>query len=150
LFKNIIKGKVIKGYQIASGLNLNSPYPDGSIKMQLPYFKKLGLDLYNFYPATLNISIFPKKFELRNPLHTFRNVKWSANHPSENFSFSACKVIHKNKIYEGYIYYTHSETKTDHFHDKSTIEIITKYLKDVYYYSEIKLVFNQNEFVILD
>ena len=113
--------------------------------MQLPFFKQRGLDLYRFYPATLNINIFPKKFELKNPRYTFRDVKWFADHHSEDFSFFGCKVIHKNKMYDGYIYYPRPETKTAHFHDGSTIEIMTKYLKDIYYDSEIKLVFNSNE-----
>ena len=117
--------------------------------MQIPYFKKLGLDLYNYYPATLNINIFPKKFELINPEYTFRNVKWCADKPAETFSFAVCNVIYKNKLYEGYIYYPHPETKTDHFHDESTIEIITKYIKDVYYSSNIKLFFNSNEVCVL-
>lgn len=113
--------------------------------MQLPYFKKLGLDLYNYYPATLNINIFPKKFELINPEYTFRNVKWFADKPAENFSFSACNVIYKNKLYEGYIYYPHPETKTDHFHDGSTIEVITKFLKSISYHTSIHIEININQ-----
>jgi phage pi2 protein 07 len=150
LFKNIIKGKVVKGYRVASGISKNSPYPEGSVKMQLPFFKQRGLDLYRFYPATLNISIFPKKFELKNPKYRFRKVKWSADQLPEDFSFSACKIIHKDIIYDGYVYYPHPETKSDHFHDGSTVEIITKYLKDIYYNSELKLIFDQNELVILN
>jgi len=144
LFKNIIKGKIVKGYRVASGISKNSPYPAGSIKMQMPYFKKLGLDLYNYYPATLNINIFPKKFELINPEYTFRNVKWSADHPAEDFSFSACNVIHKNKLYEGYIYYPHPETKSDHFQDESSLEIITDYINNIYYESHILLLLGYN------
>ena len=124
MFTNFIKGKIIKGYRVASGYSKNSPYPEGSIKMQLPFFKKRGLDLYRFYPASLNISIFPKRFKLINPGHTFRDVKWFADKSEENFSFSACKIIHKDKVYDGYIYYPRPETKPDHFHDESTVEVI--------------------------
>ncbi|NIP30494.1 MAG: hypothetical protein GTN99_04955 [Candidatus Dadabacteria bacterium] len=142
---NIIKGKVVRGYGIASGKNKQSLYTEGSIKMQLPFFKQKGLDLYRFYPATLNISIFPKKFELKNPEYTFKNVKWFSAVPAEDFSFSRCKIIHKKKIYDGYIYYPHPKTKPDHFHDRSTIEIITKYIKNIYYNSNIHLMFNSHE-----
>lgn len=140
--RSFLRGKVKKGYEVASGISRNSPYPQGSIKMQLPFFKERGLDLYRFYPATINVSIFPNKFVARNLEYTFRNVKWSPYHPAEDFSFSRCKVIHKSKLYEGYIYYPHPDTKSDHFHDKSTVEIITKYLKNVYYDSEIELEWN--------
>ncbi len=116
--------------------------------MQLPFFKQRGLDLYRFFPATLNISIFPKKFQLINPRYTFRNVKWFSGCPAEDFSFSACEIIDKNKIYDGYIYYPQPDTKPAHFHDLSTIEVITSYLKGVYYQSEIELLYNKNDIVI--
>lgn len=131
--KGFIKGRVVKGYQVASGISRNSPYPRGSIIMQMPIFSKLGLNLYGFYPATINISIFPRKFVLKNPRFTFRGVKWSENHPAEDFSLSKCELIYKHQIYEGYIYYPHPETKPDHFHDDSTIEVICRYIKNIYY-----------------
>ena len=100
--KDFVRGRVVKGYRVASGISQNSPYPSGSISMQLPFFRKLGLNLYGLYPATLNISIFPEKFALINPEYTFRDVKWSENHPAEDFSFSRCELIYKNKIYYGF------------------------------------------------
>ena len=131
--KDFVIGRVVKGYRVASGISQNSPYPSGSISMQLPFFRKLGLNLYGLYPATLNISIFPEKFALINPEYTFRDVKWSENHPAEDFSFSRCELIYKNKIYDGFIYYPHPETKPAHYHDESSIEIICSYIKNLYY-----------------
>jgi hypothetical protein len=47
------------GHQVASGLAVNNPYPAGTIAMQTPFFKALGLDLSGFYVGTLNVSIAP-------------------------------------------------------------------------------------------
>ena len=38
-------------------VSADSPYPDGSIPLQMPHFAARGLDLLPYYPATLNISI---------------------------------------------------------------------------------------------
>ena len=95
--KDLIRGTVVKGYRIASGLNRKSPYPYGSIKMQLPYFRNLGLDLYEYYPATINVSIFPKKFVPDNPDYKFSKVKWCGNQPPEDFSFINCDLIYGEK-----------------------------------------------------
>jgi len=116
--------------------------------MQMPIFSKLGLNLYGFYPATINISIFPKKFVLKNPRLTFRGVKWSENHPAEDFSLTKCKLIFKHQIYEGYIYYPHPETKPDHFHDDSTIEVICRYIKNIYYGASVILILKDHFFGI--
>jgi hypothetical protein len=54
-----IQGEIQQGHGVASGKNAETPYPNGTIAMQAPFFKKLGLDLFNFWPGTLNISFKP-------------------------------------------------------------------------------------------
>ena len=88
-----ISGVVTPGYQIASGLNESSPYPLGSIEMQVPYFKERGLDLTGFYFATINVDISPFTFSLNAPKFTFEHVAWCSQIPPETFSFSSCKFI---------------------------------------------------------
>ena len=63
--------KVIEGYRIASGFTNNSPYPDGSIKLQTPIFQKLGLDISTYFPGTININISPYTYKARKPWKTF-------------------------------------------------------------------------------
>lgn len=140
----IIRGTVKEGYGVASGLSRNSPYPTGSIIMQIPHLRKLGLDLSGFYPATINVSIYPNKLRQNYPEYTFKNVKWSENHPAEDFSFSGCKLIYRDKTYKAYIYYPHPETKPDHFHDDSTIEIITSYINNIYYGVPLTIMIKSN------
>ncbi len=62
-----VEGIIKRGHQVASGMARDSPYLQGTIEMQTPFFQKLGLDLSAFFPGTLNISISPKTFTLQQP-----------------------------------------------------------------------------------
>jgi hypothetical protein len=91
-----VDGILERGYGVASGTGTDSPYPRGTIEMQIPFFKALGLDLTRFFPGTLNVSISPKTFQLINPEFTFRQVHWTDRHPPEDFSFSRCQLSYSN------------------------------------------------------
>lgn len=140
-----VSGIIQQGHQVASGRAKHSRYPEGSIKMQKPFFSQLGLDLSKFYKGTLNVSIAPYRFSLQNPEYTFRNVEWTSLHPPEHFSFSRCAVIFKDIQYSSWIYYPHPETKTTHFQQPSTLEIISPLIPEINYGDKIQLLINQNE-----
>ncbi|MDJ0728522.1 MAG: hypothetical protein QNJ33_00865 [Crocosphaera sp.] len=137
-----VTGIITKGHQVASGMAKDSPYPQGTIKMQTPFFKQLGLDIASFFPGTLNINIRPYKFKLHNPQYTFETVQWNPHSPAETFSFSACQVVYKKAKYAGLIYYPHPETKPTHFQDDSTLEILTQPLDCIEYGQSIQLKLN--------
>lgn len=138
-------GIITKGHQVASGMAKDSPYPQGTIQMQTPFFQQLGLDISLFFSGTLNINIRPYKFKLYNPQYTFKAVKWNAHSPAETFSFSSCQVIHRKTKYTGLIYYPHPETKPNHFQDDSTLEILTQPLDYLEYGQSIQLNLNPTE-----
>lgn len=122
-----VKGRLKKGYGIASGQALNSPYPDGSIVLQAPYFLRKGLDIRYFFPATLNISIAPLTFKMTSPRWRFNNLEWHKG-VCESFSFSRCRLQVDQDRIEALVYYPHPDTKPDHFHDNSTLEILAPFL----------------------
>jgi hypothetical protein len=140
-----ITGVVTPGHQVASGRAKNSPYPRGTIEMQLPFFKERGLDLTNFFQGTLNISIHPYTFSMRSPEYTFRKVNWTTEHPPEDFSFSRCQVIVENTEYEGWVYYPHPETKKRNFQDPTIIEVIAHQIPTIGYGDKIELRVNPKE-----
>jgi len=144
-----IPGVVVEGFGVASGLSDSSPYPEGTITTQLPFFKELGLDFSSFYPATLNVSIRPFSFALRYPEHTFRQVKWSGQAPAEDFSFAQCLVTFGEKTYRGYVYYPHPETKPDHYQDPSTVEIVTGFIPGVAYGAPVELQVRRDQITVL-
>ena len=140
-----VTGIITKGHQVASGMAKDSPYPQGTIKMQTPFFKQLGLDISEFFPGTLNINIRPYKFKLYNPQYTFKTVQWNPHSPAETFSFSCCQILYRQVKYTAIIYYPHPETKPTHFQDDSTLEILTQSLNGVEYGHSIELNLNPAE-----
>jgi len=142
---HIVNATVKEGHKIASGTAENSPYPDGSIAMQAPYFKKHGIDISTYHLATLNLSIAPQKFKILAPEFTIKTLHWAEGFPPEDFSFSKCEIIFNHKTYKGLVYYPHSETKIGHFHNASLIEVITNYIPNIKYGDELILKFNPIE-----
>lgn len=128
-----LTGTIQQGHQIASGNATDSPYPAGSLEMQMPFFKEGGLDLGGFYLGTLNLSIVPLTFALENPEFTFRDVHWAPGFPPEDFSFSRCFVLHNDIWHDALLYYPHPETKIGHFQNASIMEIITTHLPQIGY-----------------
>jgi hypothetical protein len=128
-----LMGVVKPGHKVASGQAVDSPYAQGTLEMQLPFFRALGLDLSSFYLGTINVSLAPYTFELLHPQYTFPLVKWHPDYPAETFSFASCVVTHQNINYEGLVYYPHPETKIGHFQDASIVEIMTPRIPQLNY-----------------
>jgi CTP-dependent riboflavin kinase len=141
----IVRGIVARGHRVASGESDDRRYPRGTIEMQKPFFKALGLDLTPFYEGTLNVSISPHTFAMVRPRYTYRHVEWTSLHPPEDFSFSPCRVLFDDAVYEGWIYYPHPETKKVHFQDPSIVEIIAPYIPNIGYGDEVQIMIDANE-----
>ena len=133
----LVSGTVVVGHRVASGPSTEYPY--GSLERQLPFFKAGGLNLDQYFPGTLNVSIAPLRFELFSPAYTFRQIAWTDLHPPEDFSFSPCRVMFQDKDYEGLIYYPHPETKIRHFQNPSLIEVITVKIPGIGYGDRLEL-----------
>lgn len=144
-----VPGIVVAGHQIASGRAKNSPYPRGSIEMQMPFFQEMGLDLSSYYPGTLNVSLRPAQFVVRHPQYTFREVKWSPEHAPEDFSFSPCRLTYYKRSYGGWVYYPRLETKLGHFQDPGTIELILPRIAGLQYGDRVEVSVRSEEIWII-
>lgn len=118
--------------------------------MQLPFFRALGLDLTSFHPATLNVSVAPRRFVLSRPSHVFRQVRWSPQVPPEDFSFVPCRVAYGREVHEGVVYYPHPETKPAHHHDPSVLEVITRFIPGIAYGAPIEVALPRECVRIID
>jgi hypothetical protein len=121
------QGIVVAGHGVASGRSAGTagnPYPQGSIAMQAPLFKALGLDLSDCFLGTVNLSIAPHTWALRQADHRFEAVRWTHLHPPETFSFLALQVLWQSAWYAGWLYFPHPETKAAHFQSSSVMEFI--------------------------
>jgi hypothetical protein len=144
----LIHGILVQGYRVASGPSRDYPY--GALDRQRPLFKSRGLDLGPCFNGTLNIDIRPNTFKLVKPEFTFQHVEWTDLHPPEHFSFSRCKVIHKDIEYEGWVYYPHPETKLRHFQNPSLLEVIAVHIPDIKYGDELDVLLNPEEIHVME
>jgi hypothetical protein len=138
-----VRGVIVRGHGVAS--KGSEHYSEGTIAMQIPFFRARGLDLTPYYPATLNISIFPRKFRVKNAEYRFEKVDWTPNHPPEDFSFSRCIMVYGGENHEGWIYYPHPETKIRHQHNDSLVEVIARRVAGISYGDEIEIRINLSE-----
>ena len=139
---------VTKGHQIASGKNPDSPYPDGSVVLQFPLFKGLGLDLEHFHPATLNLSIAPATFNMKVADYCFENLNWIEGFNPETFSFVSCELVIQGHTYPAWVYYPHPETKTRDFHNNSLIEVLAPFIENVAYGDKVELRLDSEKIAI--
>jgi hypothetical protein len=122
----LLTGIVVTGYGVASGAAPGGPYPGGTIRMQIPHFLERGVDLRAFVPATINLDISPRHFAIEAPDMTLEGVRWTDRIPPETFSFVHCTVTHAGRDYPAMIYYPHPETKVEHHHDDSLMELLAE------------------------
>ena len=118
-----IPGLVVRGHGVASGQG-SSPYPQGTISMQAPFFRQRGLDLAPFVPATINVSIAPARFRIVSPAHLLPQVVWTELHRPEDFSFVNCRLTTGAATYAGLVYYPHPATKQRHHQDAAELELL--------------------------
>ena len=120
----ILEGIIVSGHGVASGQGKDARYPKGTLHLQTPYFKALGIDLSNFFPGTLNVHLGQKSIIIRNPKYQAIAIAWSSYIAPENFFFFDVEVEFEGHLYKGLIYMPDPATKTDHFQDASMIELL--------------------------
>ena len=142
-----VPAAIIRGHGVASGQSRDSRFPEGTLRMQIPFFREVGLNLSDYYPGTLNLSIAPRRFEILSPEYTFRQVKWHPTEPAEDFTFINCQISHpaSSEVCDGYIYYPHPETKPEHFQPDDVIEVIlSEFQENLSYGDEVELVVDES------
>lgn len=132
-----IQAKIIKGHQVASGLAQNTPFPEGTIKMQWAFFSDIPdiEELYN--GGTVNLDINPYHFKAKNPVHR-KNITWFEN-ITETFLFWPVKLTLNDCDYSGLIYYPDPADKYDHFKPDTQIELLLPYIDGLSYDTDVTI-----------
>ncbi len=144
-----VKAIVKAGHQVASGnSDKDKRFPEGTIKMQEPFFKELGFDLTNYFDGnfiygTLNLSVAPCGFKIIKPEYYMENVKWTDLQPAENFFLSPAQIQHNGASYKALIYIPDPSTKPNHFQAPSIIEVISEPIESLNYEEKVDLCYNQ-------
>jgi len=144
-----VPARILEGHRVASGLNGNPSYPGGTLKMQQPVFQKLGLDLSEYYPGTLNVSVAPLKYRVVKPRMTFHNVHWHPDDPPEDFSFFDARLLREGESsVAGFVYYPHPETKPKHFQASDVLEFLFPFVGGLEYGMNITLEIPTEQMVV--
>jgi len=135
---------VTQGYGVASGSG-STRFPGGTIRAQSPYFRERGVDISQYWPGTLNVDIAPRRFTMIRPSHTLTDVSWWPGVPAETFSFSRCRVILPTGPIDGLVYYPHPETKPEHHHLPTVLEILAPFIEGLDTGSTLELALDPAE-----
>jgi hypothetical protein len=143
-----IKGVVIRGHRVASGTSeIDRRFPQGSILMQTPLFKRQGLDLTayfggDFFKGTLNVSIEPLIWEIVKPEYIMHGVRWTDLQPAENFFLSPAALAYCGQSYRAMLYIPDPTTKHAHFNPPHIIDVLAAPIPGIGYGSEVELSYN--------
>lgn len=141
--------RILPGHHVASGGKDDPRFPGGTLRMQLPFFQKLGLDLSAFYMGTLNVSLAPRQYRVVAPKMTFRRVKWHPTEPAEDFSFFDAELaLPDGSTSTALVYYPHPETKPEHFQQPDVLELLASHLPGLSYGMEIGLHLPPDQMII--
>jgi hypothetical protein len=138
-----LHGVVVRGHGVASGQAAGSPYPQGSVAMQMPFFNARGLDLSDCWAGTVNVSVAPHTWRLLRADHCFERLAWTHLHPPETFSFVRLKLLWRSKSIGAWLYYPHPETKATHHQHASVMEIIAPRMDGLAYGDAVTLQYAQ-------
>jgi hypothetical protein len=153
-----VEAVVKEGYRVASGTSTKDPTfnaTGGTIRMQLPEFKKRGLDLDAYFGGqadevyvcgTLGLSVAPLTVAIQEPEHYFENVRWTDKFDKEgqppfleNFYLSAAEVVFRNAAYKALLYIPDPKTKPGHFQPPTTVEVIAQKIPGIRYGDRVML-----------
>ena len=130
---------VSKGHGVASGKTRDRRFPEGTLALQIPLFKKLGLSLESYFRGTLNLDLGGHSFCLKEPTYCFAEVEWSPIMPPENFSFYACRLRWKDLHAEALVYWPHPSTKPEFHQAPNVLEILAPELRGISYGDRLDL-----------
>jgi|TARA_R110001599_G_scaffold19702_2_gene75237 hypothetical protein len=135
---------VVKGHQVASGSANDSRFPFGTINAQVSHFKALGLDISEFYPATINAEFNSRSITLNHHDYFFKQVKWHDDIPAEDFKFCRCILLKEYTEISALIYQPQFDTKTEHQQPLNQLEILAPYIEDIHYGDLLTLKINKH------
>ena len=134
-----VKAIIIRGYGAASGKKGDARYPEGTLKQQAPLFKARGIALEAYFMGTLNLDISPLQYEIGTPKHFVEGLDWTPHIPPENFYFFDITLHYGEADYEGLVYLPDPETKVEHQHQRSTLEVLLPKIDALEYDTEVSL-----------
>jgi hypothetical protein len=144
-----VPGRVVAGHGVAGSASPASPYPAGTISLQLPFFLERGLDLSVYHPATLNVSTNPIEIRIVRSRHHFADVAWTDLHAPESFDFVAASVVVDGERFGGWGYRPTPATKAGHWQAATVLEVIAPFIPGIEYGRAVVLELDPAEVTLI-
>ena len=141
---------LVAGYGIASGKANDPRFPDGSIAPQLEAFLSAGLDLRHCYSGTLNLDISPWRYRLVAPDYRFEQLHWCKDFHPEDFYLHRLEIKPFDTWVSAYLYVPSPETKSEHFHPQTQIEVLAPFISGLSMGQKIDIRTKDNALVWID
>lgn len=145
-----------RGHGVASGRSqYDRRFPQGTIRMQAPFFRALGLDIEAYFDGnlvwgTLNLNLAPRRVQLGKPEIFLPNVLWTEHLSVENFFLSPARIDFAGREYKALLYIPDPATKTDHFQNPSIVEAIAEPIEGLQYGDRLTLGYNPEAIFLAD
>jgi hypothetical protein len=120
-------GVVVRGHGVASGRSAATPYPAGSIALQAPHFRAHGVDLSQFFAATLNVDVAPNEPAPQAPVFDAR-LRWFGD-IEERFVLSSARLRYRGGEFEGLWYWPDPATKPAHVQRPTVVELLLPWIE---------------------
>jgi hypothetical protein len=124
-----LPGTVVAGHGVASGSGQDRRYPNGTIRLQQPFFLERGIDLSGYYAGTLNVDLAPLAPVPARPLFD-GVIRWFGE-LEERFLLAPVEVEAHGARCAGLWYYPHPETKPAHFQPGTVVELLLPWMDAV-------------------
>jgi len=139
---------VIQGHQVASGQNKETPFLDGTIKLQKPVFKTLGYDISWCFNGTINAQFDAfNAIELNKHDIELQHVHWHAGFSAESFQFVNCQLRYEKKTYRAVVYQPVKETKIGHIQPLNVLEVLAEPIENLNYGDRVALIISADYLV---
>lgn len=145
----VVTGVVEPGFGYASGAR-SEKYPEGTINLQRPHFAERGLDISHCFAGTINLSIAPRRFRIRNPEFVLRHVPWTHKRPPESFFVGGCRIESGDERVDGFIYCPDPGTKNSTIDNPSHLQLLAPFIPNVSYGTQLRVWLRSAEFEIVE
>jgi hypothetical protein len=100
----MMRGRVIKGHQVASGFAVDCPWPGGSVARQLPLMAQHGVPIDGLFAGTLNVGLEVGEVPFPDTAEFDFVLDWRAPDKPTHFRLHALTIEFGNARYPGWSY----------------------------------------------
>lgn len=138
-----MRGILIQGHQVASGLAADCPWPGGSVARQLPLMGCQGLPVHSLFSGTLNVALERADVPYPDDAEYDFSIDWRAPDKPTHFRMHQLFVSFKGLRYKGWSYRKIYPVGYVSLHPQpdNVIEILAPKIENIQYGDTVRVEF---------